>query len=44
MFKVIIDTIKKHDRKLKVALCKEDVKIWKGLGMQIYGLNCNCLG
>lgn len=44
MFKVIIDTIKKHDKKMKVALCKEDVKIWKGLGMQTNGLTCNCLG
>lgn len=43
MFKVIIDTIKKHDRKVKVALCKEDIKIWKSLGMQINGLSCNCL-
>jgi len=44
MFKVIIDTIKKHNRKVKVALCKEDIKIWKSLGMQINGLHCNCLG
>jgi len=44
MFKVIIDTIKKHDRKVKVALCKEDIKIWKNLNMQINGLSCNCLG
>ena len=44
MFKAIIDTIKKHDKKIKIALCKEDVKIWKSLGMQINGLHCNCLG
>ncbi len=44
MFKVIVDTIKKHDRKVKVALCKEDIKIWKTLGMTINGLQCNCLG
>lgn len=43
MFKVIIDTIKKHDKKVKIALCKEDVKIWKNLNMQINGLSCNCL-
>lgn len=44
MFKIIIDTIKKHDRKVKVALCKEDIKIWKNLDMTINGLQCNCLG
>jgi spore photoproduct lyase len=44
MFKTIVDTIKKHDTKVKVALCKEDVKIWKSLGMPINGLHCNCLG
>lgn len=44
MFKTIIDAIKKHDKKAKIALCKEDVKIWKNLGMQINGLYCNCLG
>lgn len=44
MFKIIIDAIRKHDKRLKIALCKEDVKIWKSLGMQINGLQCNCLG
>lgn len=44
MFKVIIDAIKKQDKKIKIALCKEDVKIWKSLGVQINGLHCNCLG
>jgi len=44
MFKIIIDTIKKHNRKVKVALCKEDIKIWKNLDMTINGLQCNCLG
>jgi spore photoproduct lyase len=44
MFKVIIDTIKKHDKRVKIALCKEDTKIWKNFGMQVNGLQCNCLG
>ncbi len=44
MFKVIVDTIKKHDKRVKIALCKEDVKIWKSLVMQINALQCNCLG
>lgn len=44
MFRVIVDAIKKHDKRIKIALCKEEVKIWKSLGMQINGLQCNCLG
>jgi spore photoproduct lyase len=44
MFKTIIDAIRKHDKKIRVALCKEDIKIWKRLDMPINGLNCNCLG
>ena len=44
MFRVIIDAIKKRNKKVKIALCKEDIKIWKSLGMQINGLQCNCLG
>jgi len=44
MFRVIIDAIKKHDKKIKIALCKEDVTIWKNLGIPINGLLCNCLG
>ena len=44
MFKAIINTIKKHDKKIKIALCKEDTKIWKNLGMHLNGLQCNCLG
>ncbi len=44
MFQTIIDAIRKHNRKTTIALCKEDLKIWKTLGMQINGLHCNCLG
>lgn len=44
MFKTIIDAIRKHDKKVKIALCKEDVKIWKDLNIPINGLYCNCLG
>lgn len=43
MFSTIINAIRKHDSNIKMALCKEDVKIWKDLGMPIYGLYCNCL-
>jgi spore photoproduct lyase len=44
MFRVIIDAIKKHDKMVKIALCKEDTKIWKNLAMHLNGLQCNCLG
>ena len=43
MFKAIINTIRKYDSNVKIALCKEDVKIWKDLGMPVNGLYCNCL-
>ncbi len=44
MFRTIIDVIRKHDRKVKIALCKEDSKIWKALGIPLNGLYCNCMG
>ena len=43
MFKTIIDSIIKQDKKVKIALCKEDIKIWKNLNKPINGLHCNCL-
>jgi spore photoproduct lyase len=44
MFRTILKAIKKHDRRVKIALCKEDSKIWKAIGMPINGLYCNCMG
>ncbi len=44
MFRTLIDAIRKHDKKVKIALCKEDIKIWKALKMPINGLYCNCMG
>src|SRR4030042_3627785 len=43
MFRVIIDAIKKRDKKVKIALCKGAITIWKSLGIQINGLHCICL-
>lgn len=43
MFNTIVNAIRKYDSNAKIALCKEDVKIWKALGMPINGLYCNCL-
>jgi len=31
MFRTRIDAIGKHDKKVKIALCKEDIKIRKAL-------------
>lgn len=44
MFKTIIDAIIKHNKKVKIALCKENIRIWKDLNIPINGLYCNCLG
>jgi hypothetical protein len=44
MFRTIIQAIRQHDKQIKIALCKEDSKIWKSLNMQVNGLYCNCLG
>jgi len=44
MFSTIIKAIKQHDRKVKIALCKENSTIWRALGMPINGLYCNCMG
>lgn len=43
LFSTIINAIRKYDSNVKMALCKEDVKIWKDLDMPIHGLYCNCL-
>ena len=43
MFKTIIDEIIKQDKKVKISLCKEDMKIWKNLTIPINGLHFNCL-
>lgn len=43
MFSTIINAIRKYDNNVKIALCKEDIKIWKDLGMSINSLYCNCL-
>jgi spore photoproduct lyase len=43
MFRTIINSIRRQDNSVKIALCKEDMSIWKSLGMPINGLYCNCL-
>lgn len=44
MFIAIIDSIRKHDRNMHIALCKEHASVWKDAGLDGAGLCCNCLG
>jgi spore photoproduct lyase len=44
MFKTIIDAIRKRDRNVSIALCKENAAVWKNVGLNSAGLCCNCLG
>ena len=43
MFKAIVDSIRKHDHNIPIALCKEHASIWKDVGLEGTGLYCNCL-
>lgn len=44
MFKSIIDAIRKHDRNVYIALCKEHSSVWKSVRLNGSSLCCNCLG
>lgn len=44
MFKTIIDAIRKYDRNMSIALCKENSAVWKSVGLNGTSLCCNCLG
>lgn len=44
MFKTIVDAIRKRDRNVSIALCKENGVVWKSVGLNGAGLCCNCLG
>ena len=43
MFGTIIETIKKDESDIDIALCKEQPEIWKALGLGMKGLSCNCV-
>ncbi|NOZ69040.1 MAG: hypothetical protein GXP46_07305 [Deferribacteres bacterium] len=43
MFHTIINAIRTRDKRVKIALCKEESKIWKTLNIPMNGLYCNCL-
>ena len=44
MFRSIVNAIRKHDRNIHIALCKEHAAVWKNVGLDGAGLCCNCLG
>jgi spore photoproduct lyase len=44
MFRIIVDSIRRHDKKVQIALCKEIPQVWKAAGLDGSGLRCNCTG
>ena len=44
MFRAIADGIRRCDKKVQIALCKETPQVWKAVGLDGKGLFCNCTG
>lgn len=44
MFRAIADGIRRCDKKVQIALCKETPQVWKAAGLNGKGLCCNCTG
>lgn len=44
MFRTIVDGIRRCDKKVRIALCKETPQVWKAVGLEAKGLFCNCTG
>ena len=44
MFRAIADGIRRCDKKVRIALCKETPQVWKASGLEGRGLCCNCTG
>jgi spore photoproduct lyase len=44
MFRTIADGIRRCDKKVRIALCKETPHVWKAAGLEGSGLHCNCTG
>jgi spore photoproduct lyase len=44
MFRTIVDSIRRHDNKVRIALCKETPQVWRAAGLKGAGLFCNCTG
>jgi len=44
MFRSIVNKIRRSDKKVQIALCKEAPEVWKAVGLGRRGLCCNCTG
>jgi spore photoproduct lyase len=44
MFRAIADGIRRCNKKVQIALCKEMPQVWKAAGLNGKGLCCNCTG
>lgn len=44
MFRSIVDGIRRCDKNVQIALCKETPQVWKAAGLDGKGLCCNCTG
>jgi spore photoproduct lyase len=44
MFRTIVDSIRRHDKRVRIALCKETPQVWRAAGLDGIGLYCNCTG
>lgn len=42
MFRSIVDGIRRCDKNVQIALCKETPQVWKAAGLDGKGLCCNC--
>ena len=42
MLKHVKDEIRRHDRRVPIALCKESAAVWKAVGLKWAPLVCNC--
>jgi spore photoproduct lyase len=44
MFRTIADGIRRCNKKVQIALCKETSSVWEAAGLDMKGLYCNCTG
>ena len=42
LYSHIIRVIRKRNRKVRIALCKETIKVWNACGLDHRGMCCNC--
>jgi hypothetical protein len=44
MFHAIADGIRRCNKEVQIALCKEASQVWKAVGLEGKELHCNCTG